>query len=70
MSGDKTICNEKLYVMEKLPSDSESIATDFERYPTRHLGRFVGCQPSFLYEALSLTVRDRIMSDWRNTWKG
>ena len=69
MSGDKTICNEKLYVMEKLPSDSESIATDFERYLTRHLGRFVGCQPIYLYEALSLTVRDRIMTDWRNTWK-
>ncbi|MDT8403226.1 glycogen/starch/alpha-glucan phosphorylase [Sulfuriflexus sp.] len=55
--------------MKKLPSDSESIAADFERYLTRHLGRFVGCQPIYLYEALSLTVRDRLMTDWRNTWK-
>ena len=55
--------------MEKLPTDSESLASDFERYLTRHLGRFVGCVPFYLYEAYSLTVRDRIMTDWRNTWK-
>ena len=55
--------------MEKLPSDSESLATDFERYLTRYLGRFVGCVPFYLFEAFSLTIRDHIMTDWRNTWK-
>jgi len=55
--------------MERLPTDSKSLAGDFERYLTRHLGRFVGCMPFYMYEALSLTVRDRIMTDWRNTWK-
>jgi starch phosphorylase len=55
--------------MKKLPTDSESLAADFERYLTRHLGRFVGCVPIYLYEALSLTIRDHIMTDWRNTWK-
>lgn len=55
--------------MGKLPTDSESLAADFERYLTRHLGRFVGCVPIYLYEALSLTIRDHIMTDWRNTWE-
>ncbi|MDH5571928.1 MAG: glycogen/starch/alpha-glucan phosphorylase [Gammaproteobacteria bacterium] len=69
MSNNKTLCTTELPVMERLPTDSESLATDFERYLTRHLGRFIGCVPHYLYEALSLTLRDRIMTDWRNTWK-
>ena len=69
MANDKSLCNIKLPAMEKLPTDSESLASDFERYLTRHLGRFVGCMPFYLYEALSLTIRDRIMMNWRNTWK-
>jgi starch phosphorylase len=69
MSKNEILCTTEFSVMEKLPSDSESLASDFERYLTRHLGRFVGCMPFYLYEALSLTIRDRIMTDWRNTWK-
>ena len=55
--------------MKKLPIDSESLAHDFKRYLTRHLGRFVDGEPCYIYEALSLTLRDQIMADWRNTWK-
>ena len=69
MSVNKTLCGANTPVLDKLPSDSESIANDFERYLTRHLGRYIGCMPHYLYEALSLTIRDRIMTDWRNTWK-
>lgn len=69
MSKKKSLCTNELAEMEKLPNDSESLATDFERYLTRHLGRFVGCIPFYLYEAFSLTVRNHIMTDWRNTWK-
>ena len=69
MANDKSLCDIKLPAMKKILSDSESLASDFERYLTRHLGRFVGCMPYYLYEALSLTIRDRIMMDWRNTWK-
>ena len=69
MSKKKTLSPLKLPEMNKLPMDSESLASDFERYLTCHLGRIVGCVPSYLYEALSLTIRDRIMTDWRNTWK-
>ncbi len=61
--------NKKSTMMDKLPVDSESLANDFERYLTRHLGRFIGSVPNYLYEALSLTIRDRIMTDWQNTWK-
>ena len=69
MSKNKVLCTTELPELEKLPTDSESLAIDFERYLTRHLGRFVGCVPHYLYEALSLTIRDHIMTDWRNTWK-
>jgi len=69
MSKNKSLCTTKYSVLDKLPADSESLAKDFERYLTRHLGRFVGCVPNYLYEALSLTLRDHIMTDWRNTWK-
>jgi starch phosphorylase len=69
MSKNKSVCATKLPVMEKLPTDSESLANDFERYLTRHMGRDVGGVPYYLYEALSLTLRDHIMTDWRNTWK-
>ncbi len=51
-----------------LPSDAKTLSEDFDRYLTRHLGRFYGCTPYYLYEALSLTIRDRVMTDWRSTW--
>ena len=69
MSNNKSLCPTKMSVMEKLPTDSESLAKDFERYLTLHLGRFIGCVPHYLYEALSLTLRDRIITDWRSTWQ-
>jgi len=57
MSKNKTLCAGTLPELEKLPSDSESLANEFERYLTRYMGRFIGCMPYYLYEALSLTVR-------------
>lgn len=69
MSDKKLLCTKEFTKLEKLPTDSESLATDFERYLTRHLGRFIGCVPFYLYEAFSLTIRDHIMTDWRNTWE-
>ncbi|MCW8911649.1 MAG: glycogen/starch/alpha-glucan phosphorylase [Gammaproteobacteria bacterium] len=69
MAKKKSLCTKEFTELKKLPTDSKSLAIDFERYLTRHLGRFVGCVPFYLYEALSLTLRDHIMTDWRNTWK-
>ncbi len=69
MSRNKTLCGAEMSELEPLSTDSESLAEDFERYLTRHLGRYVGCDQNYLYEALSLTIRDHIMTDWRNTWQ-
>jgi starch phosphorylase len=69
MPSVPTGCNEALFEAASLPSDSEAIANDFQRYLTQHLGRFIGCVPFYQYEALALTIRDRVMTDWRNTWR-
>ena len=53
---------------KKLLSDSKSLEKDFQRYLVHHFGRFRGCSPYYLYEALSLTIRERVISDWRETW--
>ena len=66
---DKTICNTEMPPIEVLPTDSDSIAKDFHRYLTNHLGRFIGCVPVYFYNALAYTLRDRVMADWSNTWK-
>ncbi len=57
-----------LPTMQKLPVDSKTIKKNFLCYLDYHLGRFLGCNNFYLYEALSYTIRDRLMSDWRNTW--
>lgn len=62
-------CNEELFEVERLPADSDAIANDFKRYLNQHLGRSIGCMPHYQYEALALVIRDRIMTDWRATWR-
>ena len=52
-----------------LPADSHSLSDGFNRYLRNHLGHFMGFVPFYLYEAMSLTIRDRIMSQWHSTWK-
>ncbi len=66
MNNDHTFC--MLPQMDKLPTDSKSLEDDFQRYLVHHLGRFQGSNCYFLYEALSLTIRDRVMANWRDTW--
>lgn len=53
---------------KKLGTDSKTLERDFQRYLVYHLGRFRGCSPYYLYEALSLTIRERVNSNWRETW--
>ena len=52
-----------------LPSTPQAISKGFQRYLTYHLGRYKGCDPYYLYEALSFTLRDRVVVDWRKTWE-
>ena len=39
MSNNKPLCSTRVLEMKRLPTDSESLASDFERYLTHHLGR-------------------------------
>ena len=52
-----------------LKSDSRSLSEGFYRYLRNHLGHFLRCVPFYLYEAMALTVRDRIMEQWSKTWQ-
>jgi starch phosphorylase len=52
-----------------LPAESHSLSGSFNRYLRNHLGHFMGFVPFYLYEAMSLAVRDRIMPQWHSTWK-
>jgi starch phosphorylase len=54
--------------MPALRSDAETLSRAVRHYLEYHLGRFLGCNRYYLYESLAYTVRDRLMSDWRNTW--
>lgn len=54
--------------LQSLPSDAESFTRDFERYQFYHLGRFCGCPPAYTFTALAWTLRDRIMTDWMNSY--
>lgn len=69
MDNNSNTNGKDLTAMGKLPSDSQSLAKGFERYLKYHLGRSIRSMPYYLYEALSLTIRDRIMTDWINTWE-
>ncbi len=55
-------------MLQPLPSDPAAVNQDFERYQFYHLGRFHGCPPVYTYQALAWTLRDRIMTDWMNTY--
>lgn len=54
--------------LDPLPNDAESLGEDFQRYLSYRLGRFQGCPPVYLYQAIAHTLRDRLMVNWRNTW--
>ena len=54
--------------IRELSIDPDSLEKDFNHTLIYHLGRFLGCNPYYLYETLSLVIRKRVMTDWRNTW--
>ncbi|MGB1309841.1 MAG: glycogen/starch/alpha-glucan phosphorylase [Leucothrix sp.] len=54
-------------LMNKLSTDSQAIEDSFNHYLTYFLGRSTETTPTYAYNALSLTLRDRIMANWRNT---
>lgn len=50
--------------LDPLPSTPEALRKSFRRYLTYHLGRFKGCDPYYIYDAISLSLRDRLMVNW------
>ncbi|MBW8329343.1 MAG: glycogen/starch/alpha-glucan phosphorylase [Thiobacillus sp.] len=54
--------------LEPLPTGGGVLSQDVERYQFYHLGRMQGCPPLYTYQALAWTLRDRLMSDWMNTY--
>jgi starch phosphorylase len=69
MSKKKWVDTSKIPDMEPLQADSRSLSEGFHRYLRNHLGHFLGCVPFYIYEAMALTIRDRIMARWSNTWQ-
>ncbi len=55
-------------VIKPLPKDSYSLSESFNLYLRNHLGHFTGFVPYYFYEAMALAVRDRIMTNWYDTW--
>ena len=55
-------------ILEPLPSDAAALVKDLERYQFYHQGRLHGCPKVYCYQSLSWTLRDRIMSDWMNSY--
>jgi len=55
-------------ILEPLPSDATALVKDLERYQFYHQGRLHGCPKVYCYQSLSWTLRDRIMSDWMNSY--
>lgn len=57
--------------LSKLPAlgmTEERLAKDFQRHFNHTLGRDISCKSShYYYEALALTVRDRLMERWKKT---
>ncbi|MFN3543870.1 MAG: glycogen/starch/alpha-glucan phosphorylase [Thiobacillus sp.] len=51
-----------------LPVSADALGRDLQRYQFYHLGRLLGCTPIYTYKALAWTLRDRLMSDWQNTY--
>ncbi len=58
----------ELTELPALGMDADSLAADFRRYYTHTLGRDRRCTSLFYsFEALALTVRDRLMERWKGT---
>src|SRR5699024_2803649 len=54
--------------LSALGMDKESLADDYKRYFGHFLGRDgAGVSKHYLYFALALTIRDRLMERWRST---
>ena len=64
----KALSNPALTELPSLPLDAHSISKSFRHYFAYSLGRDKYCRSVYyLYLALALTVRDRLIERWKNT---
>ncbi len=56
------------FPLESLPTSADALGLDLERYRFYHLGRLQLCPSVYSYQALAWTLRDRLMSDWMNSY--
>lgn len=55
--------------LPKLGMEKKSITADFKHYYSHRLGRDENCRsPHYAYEALSLTISDRLVERWKKTY--
>lgn len=60
--------NERLFKLEPLAMDAESLGRDFQHYYAHTLGRDRDCRSAYYpYKALAITLRDRLMERWKRT---
>ncbi|HMM47275.1 MAG TPA: glycogen/starch/alpha-glucan phosphorylase [Thiobacillaceae bacterium] len=55
-------------ILKPLPNTGAALFHDIERYQRYHLGRMPGCPAVYTYRAIAWSLRDRLMSDWMNTY--
>ncbi len=53
--------------IQTLPNTPDALGKSFKRYLIYHIGRKTGCPPNYLFEAVSKTLRDRVMVNWHKT---
>jgi starch phosphorylase len=64
----KSCPDDELTILPPLGMDKDSIIDGFRHYYSHTLGRDRNCKSiHYPYEALSLTLRDRLMERWKNT---
>ena len=61
----KGYCPDQLLPLE---NTAEAIADDCNHYMSYHLGRFGSKKPFNMYEALSYSIRARLVANWQKTW--
>ena len=65
---DRSLPHASLTEVPPLANDPKTLGRDLQRYYTHHLGRDRNCRTThYIYKALVLTLRDRLMERWKNT---
>lgn len=62
------MAKQKNVVSAELSCDAESLERDFMHYLRFHLGREVTSKHEYQLRALTYTIRDRLVENWKKTW--